>query len=298
MPSSLSIVHRLVHGAIFLLLITGTDAFGLQHTAHRTSTSDISKDDTNDEALRVQSRRNFGRDILLTVATAASLPAPSSAAPNADDDDGQIEVYFGCGCFWHVQHEFVEAERRLLNRSDAELTARTGYAGGTKGALDGKVCYHNGKRVSDYGALGHAEVVRLRIPPSSFPDFAAAYEALFDKNGFRPDQAGDRGLEYRNLVGFPGGADAPQYLQQLIETSKTNGDKLAFAKGSGDDPDRRALAYIMDTADFPFFVSEQYHQFHDGFAMGENYPDSYNKLAGQLAKSKTLGTSQCPSGMI
>lgn len=259
----------------------------------------MSMGDTNDAALTVRSRRDFGRDFLLSVAaaTAASLPSPSVAAAG-DGDDGQIEVYFGCGCFWHVQHEFAEAERRLLGRSDAELTARAGYAGGTKGALDGKVCYHNGKRVSDYGALGHAEVVRLRIPPSSFPDFAATYEALFDKNGFRPDQAGDRGLEYRNLVGFPGGAGSDRYLQQMIDTSKANGDKLAFAKGSGDDPDRRALVFVMDTAEFPFFMGENYHQFHDGFAMGENYPDSYNNIARQLAKSQTLGTSQCPNGMI
>ena len=159
-----------------------------------------------------------------------------------------------------VQHEFVEAERRLLGRADAEITARAGYAGGGQGALDGKVCYHNGKRVSDYGSLGHAEVVRLRIPPGSFADFAAVYAGLFDKNGYRPDQAGDRGSEYRNLVGFAGGAGSDVYLRRLIDASKANGDKLAFAEGGGDDPDRRALVFVMDTAQFPFFVSEQYHQ--------------------------------------
>ena len=43
-----------------------------------------------------------------------------------------------CRCFWHVQHEFVEAEKRILGRSDLELTARAGYAGGS-GAKDNKV---------------------------------------------------------------------------------------------------------------------------------------------------------------
>ena len=32
------------------------------------------------------------------------------------------KFYWGVGCFWHVQHEFVEAEKRILGRSDSELT--------------------------------------------------------------------------------------------------------------------------------------------------------------------------------
>lgn len=27
-------------------------------------------------------------------------------------DDPEVEVYFGCGCFWHVQHEFVCGAQR------------------------------------------------------------------------------------------------------------------------------------------------------------------------------------------
>lgn len=29
-----------------------------------------------------------------------------------------VPVYFGAGCFWHFQHEFLSAERELLKRSD------------------------------------------------------------------------------------------------------------------------------------------------------------------------------------
>lgn len=32
------------------------------------------------------------------------------------------KYYFGLGCFWHVQHEFVEKEKNLLQRSDNEIT--------------------------------------------------------------------------------------------------------------------------------------------------------------------------------
>jgi len=48
---------------------------------------------------------------------AGALAFPAAAAFAADGDD-LIHVYFGCGCFWHVQHEMVEAERRILGRSD------------------------------------------------------------------------------------------------------------------------------------------------------------------------------------
>lgn len=207
-----------------------------------------------------------------------------------------IDVYFGCGCFWHVQHEFVEAERRILGRSDGELTARAGYAGGRAGAADGKVCYHNAGGVADYGKLGHAEVVGLRIPANKFEEFAVEYFKLFDKDGFRPDQAGDRGPEYRNLVGVPGGKASP-FAKSLVTASVATGDKLDFAVGKGDDKDLPKVSFIMDTADFPFFVGEEYHQFHDGFKLDENYPKAYNSLASAFAK-KGEDFGKCPNGMV
>lgn len=237
---------------------------------------------------------------LLAVAADTGYPSVAFAAEEsavASNESELIEVYFGCGCFWHVQHEFVEAERRILKRSDSELTARAGYAGGKAGALDGKVCYHNAANLADYGTLGHGEVVRLNIPPSSFSEFAKEYFNLFDKKGDRPDQFGDRGSEYRNLVGIPGGLKS-EYAKQLVQASVESGDKLDFSKGRGSDPDARALAFVMDTAEYPFFVGEQYHQFHDGFNIGENYPNKYNGLAGGLSKEGSLGTSDCPNGTL
>ena len=238
------------------------------------------------------SRRGFLQGLAVTTAV---LVTPTLAF-GAEEEE--IEVYFGCGCFWHVQHEFCEAERRLLGRSnDLELTARAGYAGGKAGAKNGKVCYHNAAQVSDYGSLGHAEVVQVKIPKSKFPEFVVEYCKLFNEQGYRPDQFQDRGPEYRNLVGIPGGVNGP-YAKMLVEASAKTGDKLDFARGKGDDPDRRALVFVMDTAEFPFYVAEQYHQFHDGFNLGENYPSSYNNLAGKLAKEGILGKSDCPNGLI
>jgi peptide methionine sulfoxide reductase MsrA len=255
--------------------------------------------------------------LLVTTAASAStiLPQPSHAATapfaQQDDhaDDELVDVYFGCGCFWHVQEIFVQLEKSLLQRSDLQLTSRAGYAGGRRkananaAAGDGKVCYHNAAQIGDYGTLGHAEVVSMQIPKSTFTRFAAEYCSLFSKEGYRPDQLGDRGPEYRNLVGLPGGVTSP-LAKELVDASIQNGDKLDFAKGKGGggekggDPDARGLVFIMDTADFPFYVAEQYHQFHDGFNFGENYPSSYNDIAGKLAKEGKLGQSSCPNGLL
>lgn len=238
------------------------------------------------------SRRSFlAKGAALAI---AGLGLPTGA--NAEEEV-PIEVYFGCGCFWHVQHEFVEAERRILGRSDSETTARAGYAGGNAGARNGKVCYHNALSISDYGSLGHAEVVSLTIPPSKFPDFVTEYCNLFSEQGYRPDQFGDRGLEYRNLVGIPGGVDG-NFSKQLVEASIKAGDKLNFARGKGDDADQRALVWVMDSNKYPSYVAEQYHQFHDGFNFGENYPNSYNNLANKLNKEGKLAKSDCPNGLI
>ena len=145
-------------------------------------------------------------------------------------------------------------------------------------------CYHNFAQVSDYGKLGHAEVVSLRIPKSKFKDFAIEYCKLF-KNGMRPDQMGDRGLEYRNIVGFKGGAKNSELASQLVDASKETGDQLDFAVGKGTDRDIPRVIWIMDSEAYPSYVAEQYHQFHDGFNFGENYPNSYNDLAGKFSKA-------------
>jgi len=247
---------------------------------------------------RASSRRQAFRDMLAittgtTAAATLTSSPPSAMAKEAEED--LMSVYFGCGCFWHVQHEFVQAERRILKREDMSLTARAGYAGGK--ATDSTVCYHNALNIGDYGSLGHAEVVALRIPPSSFEEFATEYFKLFDDKGNRPDQFGDRGSEYRNLIGLPGGVKSP-YAKQLVSASMAVGDKLDFAVGKGNDKDLRAVAFVMDTETYPFYVAEQYHQFHDGFNLNENYPNSYNSLASKMANSGSLQKSVCPNGAL
>lgn len=63
----------------------------------------------------------------------------------------------------------------------------TGYAGGSRVGKDGTVCYHNTLRKSEYGDMGHSEVVNLKLPIASVPSFAKEYFHLF-RNGDRPDR--------------------------------------------------------------------------------------------------------------
>lgn len=119
-------------------------------------------------------------------------PAPSAAARLPDD----VLLYVGAGCFWHVQHEMTVAEQKLLGRDGDSFTAIAGYAGGSKLGKDGKVCYHNMAFDSDYGKLGHTEVVAVRVPQDSVPGFVEAYVNLFNGKGVRADPQ-DQGGEYR-----------------------------------------------------------------------------------------------------
>mmetsp|Transcript_15108 Transcript_15108/g.34396 ORF Transcript_15108/g.34396 Transcript_15108/m.34396 type:complete len:196 (+) Transcript_15108:27-614(+) len=136
------------------------------------------------------SRRNLLRRVATgIVATAATtaMAAPTPAATAATEATTtattilpQQDVYFGVGCFWHIQHEFVEAERSLLKRGDTELTSRAGYAGGKAAGKGGKVCYHNFQSIADYGKLGHGEVVGMTLPAEQITKFTDVYFSLFN----------------------------------------------------------------------------------------------------------------------
>ena len=73
------------------LLLSGADAYGVASNQ-------------NNEAL---SRRELGaqtlRNLVAGTAVANTLTSLPRVALAAADDE--VEVYFGVGCFWHIQHE-------------------------------------------------------------------------------------------------------------------------------------------------------------------------------------------------
>lgn len=113
------------------------------HNLQTSSAIKSTRSDDDDSPL--PSRRTFLSQqtaaAIAVFSSAAASPNLALAAPNNNEvvNDELIDVYFGCGCFWHVQHEFVVAERNILGRSDDQLTSRAGYAGGKGGAssIDG-----------------------------------------------------------------------------------------------------------------------------------------------------------------
>jgi len=237
------------------------------------------------------SRRSFLAGAVL--ATSANQ-SPAAAAET-------VKVYFGAGCFWHVQHELYGEEISTLQRSPIQVTAVTGYAGGLGQTTGAKVCYHNKDKIADYGVLGHAEAVQVDIPVSSFPSFCKRYFALFGNEGLRHDPK-DRGSEYRSLLGLPEGQASPLYAAVKQAAAESLGG-MKLARGNGNDPDtfNEKLVYIYDSDAFPFYRAELYHQFHNDYLgnvrPGEpvTYGKAYNSLQQSLSKLGVLVDTGCPA---
>ena len=62
-------------------------------------------------------------------ASTSSIEANTST----DSSDNSTPIYFGNGCFWGRQKDFVDVEK-ALGRDGGKISAITGYAGGAKGA--------------------------------------------------------------------------------------------------------------------------------------------------------------------
>lgn len=248
---------------------------------------------TNNFAMVSSKRRSLLTSVGIAAAAAFSpllQPALAAAAP----EDGGVEVYFGVGCYWHIQHEFVEAERSILGRNDRTLTSRTGYAGGTKlGTSDRLVCYHNYQGIADYSKLGHAEVVGMNIPEGSIEAFAKVYFGLFNpETGERVDPQ-DKGPEYRSLIGLPGGIRHPKYAA-VIAAGLEQGFRVQVGKGNdGDTLHKNKLVYIYDSDKFPFHQAEVYMQFRDDFQSAP-YGKEYNNLVEMALEDGRVVGQGCP----
>ncbi|KAI2507572.1 Peptide methionine sulfoxide reductase [Fragilaria crotonensis] len=204
-----------------------------------------------------------------------------------------VDVYFGVGCYWHIQHEFVQAERDLLGRTDPQLTSRAGYAGGTSQGSEGRVCYHNFENIADYSKLGHAEVVGMKIPEDKIEDFSEVYFNLFDPDtGERVDPM-DRGPEYRSVIGLPRGTKHPAYA-----AVRAAGEAMGFQLeiGVGNDPDtygKGKLVYVYDSSLFHFHQAEVFMQFRDDF-QSEPYGKEYNNLVELALEDGRIIGQGCP----
>eukprot|EP00930_Biecheleria_cincta_P059062 TRINITY_DN44831_c0_g1_i1.p1 TRINITY_DN44831_c0_g1~~TRINITY_DN44831_c0_g1_i1.p1 ORF type:complete len:241 (-),score=54.65 TRINITY_DN44831_c0_g1_i1:120-842(-) len=215
--------------------------------------------------------------VLLSGCESASLPAPCKHPVGSSKN---VSVYFGCGCFWHMQHAFVLQEITELCRESSSLTARTAYGGGKNTGAGGLVCYHNMLGEADYGQMGHAEIVTMDVPEAKLSDFAKKFWELCPK-GVRQDTQ-DTGGEYRSVIGIPGGLSSP--LASALRAGATA--ELAKGRGNEDDTLGSGKVFVYDSTRFPAHVAEKYHQFHDD--MMESYGSAYNAL------QKIAHSTKCP----
>jgi len=197
-----------------------------------------------------------------------------------------VKIYFGVGCFWHIQHVFIEAERAQLKRSGVTLTSLVGYAGAT---AQGQACYFDSKVTS--------EVVGMTIPKTSLHDFATVYFKTFV--GYDRSHRNDVGPHYRAAIGLPGGLSSPLMVEiRRAHTDQKSSFKFNFAEGKGDDADtlNKPLIWVYDSIKFPFHQAEIYHQFHDDYypVIGD-YPVSYEMLRAKLTCHGTLKPTGCGS---
>ena len=216
-----------------------------------------------------------------------ALVGAAGVAPAVAEPAG-IDIYFGQGCFWHVQRDMVQLESQLLARTSGnEVTSITGYAGGLPTQGKKQVCYHNlDFPLRDYSRLGHAEAVKVaQVPENQVAAFAKAYldSVVSDQPAGRPDTQ-DVGAEYRAMIGLPGGANSSVFPD--IVAANAGRLKLAVAQGSDPDTADTQVVWIYDSEQFPFYQAELYHQFHDD--IGAKYPASYKSLKDGLLKTGRL----------
>lgn len=290
---------------LYALPLTSSSAFQSlsftrqQQTSSLLSLKSTKSNDDDETTITTSDRRAFMNKLVMgSVGSVIASSTLSSSLGLTDvanavevDSQGLVDVYFGVGCYWHIQHEFVEAERKLLSRSDTELTSRTGYAGGKSTDKEGRVCYHNLMSVADYGRLGHGEVVGMSIPQTSIGDFAKEYFDLFTPKGERVDPM-DRGGEYRSLLGLPNGMDNQAY-PAIEAAAAAKGMKLVLGKGNDPDTLGTKQVFVYDTAQFPFYQAEIYHQFHDDF-QSPPYGRKYNSLQKLAFDDGRLKITGCP----
>lgn len=241
---------------------------------------------------------------------ASSVAAPAAATTTATVSASIPTVYFGSGCFWGRQHDFVMAERDM-GRGTA--SAVVGYAGGAGGADEkGRVCYYYASDASVYEKRGHAEVVRLALvdpmaagaTPTDADTEAAfrQFARVFFRTQFVKRRDGrmsrqdpqDAGPGYRNVVGVPGGIKSKLY--KILVEENVNGMTLVEGKGTGNEPDLVNTVYVVDSDKLPFYAAENWHQYHDG--IGYSFPKAYKRDAKRAAVAAGAvpkpGETNCP----
>lgn len=272
-------------------------------TSHSTRHSTVSR-----------ARHDIQPPLLQRAAIAATVYALTTALSSGSlaeaADTQQVEpVYFGNGCFWGRQYDFIQTEKKDLGRLAGAFSATVGYAGGKNFSPSNKVCYYyTPEKDSVYERLGHAEVVQVELRGQStdqqaeqFRRLAKVYFKQFRKlpggKMIRQDPQ-DAGPGYRNVVGLAGGIKSPFF--SILEEENINKMELKQGQGGGFAADGRPLendelntVWIYDSERLPFYQAEMYHQYHNGLGkkFEKEYTSDYKQAAMESGQIKATG---CP----
>jgi len=236
-----------------------------------------------------------------SAAAAAVLALTVTGAPVLAEELPDT-VYFGNGCFWGRQKDFVDTEKKM-GRVPESITSIVGYAGGPKAGPDGSVCYYYSDPRTVYESLGHAEVVKVNIDGSASQDTQTQFRMFADTyfSQFRQSNRGmqrldpqDAGPAYRNVVGLPGGVKSP--LFKVLQEANVNNMDLREGTGNtmknwgplakASEDDLLNVVWVYDSNALPFYQAEQYHQMHNG--IGKAFPKDYRVDLKEMMVAKGL----------
>jgi peptide-methionine (S)-S-oxide reductase len=149
--------------------------------------------------------------------------------------DGTRTAVFGLGCFWGAEKKFWQ--------TPGVISTAVGYAGGTTP--------NPNYRETCSGQTGHAEVVLVAYDPTrvSYEELLKVFWEDHDPTQ-EMRQGNDVGTQYRSIVFVANDAE-----RQIAEASR---DAYAVRlKAAGFGP---IATQIVDSASFPFYYAEDYHQ--------------------------------------
>mmetsp|Transcript_2987 Transcript_2987/g.8988 ORF Transcript_2987/g.8988 Transcript_2987/m.8988 type:complete len:319 (-) Transcript_2987:56-1012(-) len=206
----------------------------------------------------------------------------------------ELDIYFGVGNFFNLQHELVIKEASALLRRGVDITAVAGYAGGAappSGTFE-RICYSKFPGGSDHRELGQAEVVRVTLPDDRLADFAKAFLDEVPKR--KPFENSD---EFRPVIGLRGGMTSKAFgpIQQAGE------GRAQFVEGLGEDKDTlgakpsdvaNPTVYVYDLKAFPFRPAEVRNQFKS--PLPEFYDNDYLELNDKLKAVGLITSTGCP----
>ena len=204
------------------------------------------------------------------------------------------ELYFGSGCYWGRQHDYVELEMASFGRTRSEVTAVGGYMFG-KSRATARACYYNEHNYSIYSQEGHAEVVKIDVPKGKLPTIFKTYFNSFVRVGektWEREDGFDLGSGYRALVAFKNGTKNERMMHILRAADPHN---TTFIEGLGSDADTLGTnrIFVYDSTLFDFHQAELCLQFRNSQA-GPKYSKHYHEIKDILLSAGKLRKTGCP----